>query len=105
MNTDVRVVFVSIPREEAKPFAKQLVEARLAACVNIVPKMESYYWWDGKVLTDAEALLIIKTTASRFGELQQFITDNHPYDLPEILGLPVVQGFEDYVKWVVEETG
>jgi len=105
MSTEIRVVFVSIPREEAKPFAKQLVEARLAACVNIVPKMESYYWWDNKVLEDSEALLIIKTTASRFPDLQQYITDHHPYDLPEILGLPVAQGFEDYVKWVVEETG
>ena len=105
MNTDIRVVFVSIPREEAKTFARKLVEERLAACVNIVPKMESYYWWDGKVLEDAESLLLIKTTAARFDDLQQYIVDRHPYDLPEIVALPVAQGLEGYLKWVAEETG
>ena len=104
MNTDIRVVFVSIPREEAKTFARKLVEERLAACVNIVPKMESYYWWDGKVLEDSESLLLIKTTATRFDDLQQYIVDRHPYDLPEIVALPVTQGLEGYLKWVAEET-
>ena len=105
MNTDIRVVFVSIPREEAKTFARKLVEERLAACVNIVPKMESYYWWDGKVLEDSESLLLIKTTAARFDDLQQYIVDRHPYDLPEIVALPITEGLEGYLKWVAEETG
>lgn len=105
MSTDIRVVFVSIPREEAKTFAKKLVEERLAACVNIVPKMESYYWWDGKVLEDSESLLLIKTTAARFGDLQQYVMDRHPYDLPEIVALPITEGLPDYLKWVAEETG
>ncbi|MCK4461472.1 MAG: divalent-cation tolerance protein CutA [candidate division Zixibacteria bacterium] len=105
MNTNVRVVFVSIPREEAKKFARKLVEERLAACVNIVPKMESYYWWDGKVLEDSESLLLIKTTAARFDDLQQYIVDRHPYDLPEIVALPITEGLEGYLKWVAEETG
>ncbi len=105
MNTDIRIVFVSIPREEAKTFARKLVEERLAACVNIVPKMESYYWWDGKVLEDSESLLLIKTTAARFDELQQYIVDRHPYDLPEIVALPITEGLPDYLKWVAEETG
>ena len=105
MSTDIRIVFVSIPREEAKTFARKLVEERLAACVNIVPKMESYYWWDGKVLEDSEALLLIKTTAARFDDLQQYIVDRHPYDLPEIVALPVAQGLEGYLKWVADETG
>ena len=104
MNTDIRVVFVSIPREEAKTFARKLVEERLAACVNIVPKMESYYWWDGKVLEDSESLLLIKTTAARFDDLQQYIVDRHPYDLPEIVALPITEGLEGYLKWVAEET-
>ena len=104
MNTDIRVVFVSIPREEAKKFARKLVEERLGACVNIIPKMESYYWWDGKVLEDSESLLLIKTTAARFDELQQYIVDRHPYDLPEIVALPITEGLEGYLKWVVEET-
>ncbi len=104
MNTDIRVVFVSIPREEAKTFARKLVEERLAACVNIIPKMESYYWWDGKVLEDSESLLMIKTTAARFDDLQQYIVDRHPYDLPEIVALPITEGLEGYLKWVAEET-
>ena len=105
MSTDIRIVFVSIPREEAKTFARKLVEERLAACVNIVPKMESYYWWDGKVLEDSESLLLIKTTAMRFDDLQQYIVDRHPYDLPEIVALPITEGLEGYLKWVAEETG
>ena len=104
MTTDIRIVFVSIPREEAKTFARKLVEERLAACVNIVPKMESYYWWDGKVLEDSESLLLIKTTAARFDDLQQYIVDRHPYDLPEIVALPITEGLEGYLKWVAEET-
>ena len=105
MNTDIRVVFVSIPREEAKTFARKLVEERLAACVNIVPKMESYYWWDGKVLEDSESLLLIKTTAARFDDLQQYIVDRHPYDLPEIVALPITEGLEGSLKWVAEGPG
>ncbi len=105
MSTDIRIVFVSIPREEAKTFARKLVEERLAACVNIVPKMESYYWWDGKVLEDSESLLLIKTSVSRFLDLEQYILDRHPYDIPEIVALPISEGLEGYLKWVAEETG
>ncbi len=104
MTEDIRVVFVSIPREEAAPFARALVEERLAACVNIVPKMESFYRWEGKVLSDSEALLIVKTTKGRFDALRKYIEERHPYDLPEIVALPVSEGLPDYLAWVSDQT-
>ncbi|MEA3297147.1 MAG: divalent-cation tolerance protein CutA [candidate division Zixibacteria bacterium] len=104
MTEEVRIVFVSIPRDEAKPFARALVEERLAACVNIVPKMESFYRWEGKVLSDSEALLMVKTTRDRFDALRQYVEENHPYDLPEIVALPVSEGLPDYLDWIEEET-
>lgn len=100
----IRVVYISIPREEAKEMAKGIVENRLAACTNIVPKIESYFWWDETVQFDEEALLIVKTTQDRFPELMQYVRDNHPYELPEIIGLPLVAAFPEYVTWVKDET-
>jgi len=101
---NIRVVFVSLPRDEANKLAKGLVENRLAACINIVPKIESYYWWDNKVEHDEEALLIIKTTQQRFDELRAWVVANHPYDLPEIISLPLSDGLSDYIEWVKKET-
>lgn len=101
---NIRVVFVSLPRDEANKLAKSLVENRLAACINIVPKIESYYWWDNKVEHDEEALLIIKTTQQRFDELCAWVVENHPYDLPEVISLPLSDGLSDYIEWVKKET-
>jgi len=101
---NIRVVFVSIPRDEANKLAKGLVENRLAACINIVPKIESYFWWDNKVEHDEEALLIIKTTQQRFDELRAWVVANHPYDLPEVISLPLSDGLSDYIAWVKKET-
>ena len=101
---NIRVVFVSIPRDEANKLAKSLVENRLAACINIVPKIESYFWWDNKLEHDEEALLIIKTTQQRFDELRAWVVANHPYDLPEIISLPLSDGLSDYIEWVKKET-
>jgi periplasmic divalent cation tolerance protein len=100
----VRVVFISVPREEANKMARAMVEKRLAACVNIVPKIESFYWWDESVLKDEEALLIAKTTQQRFDALRAWVVANHPYDLPEIISLPLSDGLSDYIEWVKKET-
>jgi periplasmic divalent cation tolerance protein len=100
----VRVVFISVPREEANKLARALVEKRLAACINIVPKIESFFWWDDKLEHDEEALLIIKTTQQRFDELRAWVVANHPYDLPEIISLPLSDGLSDYIEWVKKET-
>jgi periplasmic divalent cation tolerance protein len=100
----VITVFISIPREEAKAMAKGLVENRLAACVNILPRIESYYWWDDKVDFDEEALLIAKTAEEKFDALEDYVRENHPLELPEILAIPLTTGFKDYIGWVRDET-
>ncbi|MEW5994414.1 MAG: divalent-cation tolerance protein CutA [Candidatus Zixiibacteriota bacterium] len=101
---NIRVVFVSIPRDEANNLARGMVENRLAACVNVVPRIESFFWWDDKLEHDQEALLIIKTTQQRFDELRAWVVQNHPYDLPEIISLPLSDGLPDYIEWVKKET-
>jgi periplasmic divalent cation tolerance protein len=101
---NIRVVYISIPRDEADRMALALVQERLAACVNIVPKITSYYWWEDAVQTDDEALLVVKTTVQRFQALMDYVLENHPYELPEIIGLPVSSAYPDYVAWVKTET-
>jgi periplasmic divalent cation tolerance protein len=105
MIEQIRVVMVTLPHDESRKMARLIVENRLAACVNIVPKIDSYFWWDNVVQTEEEALLIIKTTSGKFAQLRDFVTEHHPYDLPEIIALPLVDGFSDYVAWVHAETG
>jgi periplasmic divalent cation tolerance protein len=104
MSDETRVVFISIPREEASRFARELVEQQLAACVNIIPKIESFYRWEGKVLTDAEALLIVKTSLSKFSALEEYVMENHPYELPELIAMPITEGLNEYLSWVRRET-
>ncbi len=104
MTDSVRVVYITIPHDEAERMARSMVEERLAACVNIVPRVTSYFWWDERVQHDEEALLIIKTTEDKFPMLVDWVVENHPYELPEIIGMPVVVGSPDYVAWVKQET-
>ena len=101
---NIRIVYISIPRDEADRMALALVQERLAACVNIVPKITSFYWWEDAVQTDDEALLIVKTTVQRFQALMDYVLENHPYELPEIIGLPIASAYPDYVAWVKTET-
>jgi len=100
---DVRLAFVSVPRDEAKKFARDLLENRLAACVNMIPKIESWFWWEDKIEYDEETLLMIKTTRQRFEDLRLWIIEHHPYDLPEIIALPISEGSPDYINWVIKE--
>ena len=102
---NIRVVFISIPHDEARKFARSIVEERLAACVNIVPRITSFFWWENEVQTDEEALLILKTTQPKIDALIDFVKHEHPYDIPEILFLPVAEGLPDYINWVIEEVG
>ncbi|PWB70956.1 divalent-cation tolerance protein CutA [candidate division GN15 bacterium] len=84
--------------------ALELVQERLAACVNIVPMVTSFYWWEDAVQTDDESLLIVKTTVQKFDALMQYVLENHEYELPEIIGLPISSAYPDYVNWVKAET-
>ena len=84
----------------ARRLARRLVDERVAACVNVVLGVESTFRWQGKVERCREALLLIKTTAARFKELRRAVLRLHPYDVPEIIALPVVAGHPPYLRWV-----
>ena len=99
------LVLTNLPdRPAAEDLARALVEARLAACVNILPACHSIYRWQGVLETADEVPLWIKTTSERYPALQAAIRNRHPYALPEVIALPVVQGLPDYLAWVARET-
>jgi periplasmic divalent cation tolerance protein len=98
---DALVVLVTAPSpEKAAELARALVAERLAACGNVVPGVRSIYRWEGEVHDDAEALLILKTTRGRFEALRDRVLALHPYDVPEVLALPVEAGSEGYLAWI-----
>ena len=80
--------------------ARQLVEQRLAACVNLVPGLTSVYHWQGKLEQGTEVLLLIKTTAARYAALEKAIQARHPYELPEIIAVTLIDGLPAYLKWI-----
>lgn len=101
MTSRVLVVLVTVPTPAvARRLARMLVRRRLAACVNIVPGVTSLFTWQGKVDQAREVLLIIKTTAVRFPALRRALQAQHPYDVPEIIALPVAAGAAAYLRWV-----
>lgn len=87
-------------RETARQLAETLVSRRLAACVNIVPGLESVYEWQGKVERDAEVLLIIKTNAARYPGVEATLREQHPYELPEIIRVSLSGGLQEYLQWI-----
>jgi len=106
METEVRTVLVTAPDAQlAESMASTLVEERLAACVNVIPGLVSVYRWEGEVQRDQEALMIVKTTESRVAELRERIVQLHPYEVPEVLVLNVVDGHEPYLGWVRDAVG
>ncbi|MCK4912908.1 MAG: divalent-cation tolerance protein CutA [Candidatus Omnitrophica bacterium] len=104
MNNTAMVVFVTIPQKKAKTFVKALLEERACACVNILKGVESFFWWQGKIDSQEEALLIIKTKQSAYSKLKKIIKLNHPYDLPEIIGFKIDKIDSEYQKWLNKET-
>ena len=99
--SQVVVVLVTCPSPAvARRLARRLVADRVAACVNLVPSVESTFRWQGKIERCRETLLIIKTTAAGFERLRRAILRLHPYDVPEIIALPVVAGHPPYLRWV-----
>jgi periplasmic divalent cation tolerance protein len=98
------VLITAQNREEAIRLADMLVGAHLAACVQILPEMESVYRWQGAIERQPEVLLLAKTTKRRFMELEREVRALHSYDVPEIVALPIVAGSAPYLKWLDEET-
>ena len=99
------VVFVSTESiDEATSIARRVVEERLAACASIVERVQSIYRWEDKIRSEAESLIILKTTDARFSELETRIKSLHSYSVPEIIALPIVAGSEQYLAWLGKET-
>lgn len=101
-SSDVLLVISTCPADHAQSLAETLVGERLAACVNIMPAVRSVYRWEGAVCADAESLLLIKTTRVGYAALESRISQLHPYDVPEILAVPVDAGLPAYLRWVEE---
>lgn len=96
----VLIVHCTCPPAHADTLARTLVDAQVAACVSALPGVRSTYRWQGQVCQDDEVLLLIKTTAARFEALRETLLAHHPYELPEILAVPVAAGHAAYLDWV-----
>jgi periplasmic divalent cation tolerance protein len=90
--------------QSAHALARRLVELKLAACVNILPCVHSIYRWQGAIEEANEITVMIKTTHVRYAEIESAIKENHPYQVPEIIALPVVEGLPAYLGWITQET-
>jgi len=96
-----KAVLVTAPDlKTARKLAKAALRARLIACANLVPKVESHYRWQGRIESSDEVLMILKSTTTRLAALEKFILANHPYDTPEILVLPLEAGTKKYLEWL-----
>lgn len=106
MKSETVVIMMTAPNEEiAEKIAEILVESKLAACVNISSPIRSIYSWEGKIIRDDEVLMIAKTRADLFGEeFIQAVKSNHPYQVPEIIALPILHGSADYLEWISDVT-
>lgn len=100
------VVFITAPKEdEAAKIAQALVEARLAGCVNIIKNIRSVYRWQDKIEDDTEVFMIAKTQRHLFESFMKKVRELHSYTVPEIIAMPIVEGSEDYLKWLRDVTG
>jgi len=103
--SDYSVVFMTASsHEEAENIAENLVSHKLAACVNILPNIKSFYWWKNKLCKDDELLLIAKIKTSNFKELEKAVKEIHSYDVPEVILLPIKDGANTYLEWIRQVT-
>ncbi len=91
--------------DSARRVVAALVEERLAACVTMLPGAESCYWWEGRAVTNSEVLCVCKTTEAAWPAFQQRLKELHPYEIPEMICLPITAGWPPYLKWLSESTG
>jgi periplasmic divalent cation tolerance protein len=105
MSHDYVIVLTTLPADsETAEFARTLVGERLAACVNILPPMDSMYRWEGAVEQESERQIIIKTARERIVALWERVRELHPYDVPEFVVIPIVDGNDAYLRWIAEST-
>ena len=99
------IVFITGPSVSViRKIGLQLVKERLAACVNVIPRVESIFYWEGRLCREREALMVVKTTVVRFPKLMKRVKQLHPYTVPEIIALPIVKGSADYLHWIQKMT-
>ena len=102
---NIRFVYITAgSQDEAETIGREVVKHHLAACANIIQRIKSFYWWDGKVQSDTEAILIVKTRQDLVDKLIDMVKTLHSYDCPCIVSLPVLEGNPDFLKWVQDET-
>ena len=104
-NKSAIIIFITASSdEEAKKVATALVNEKLVACVNIIPKIHSIYWWEGKVCQDDEVMLISKSKQSLFPAIMDRVKSLHSYKVPEIISFPISEGLPEYLNWIEEVT-
>lgn len=97
------VIFITVPgKKQARRIAQALIKNKLAACVNIVDKIESFFWWQNKVDFASEALLVIKSKKSKLARIIRLVKSMHSYEVPEIIALPIIAGDKPYLNWIDE---
>jgi len=97
---EIAIFITSGKEEEAKRLARVLVEEKLAACVNILPNVESLYWWKGNIEVSKEWMLVVKTQGKMVNRIVKRVKEIHSYEVPEIIALPIAGGNKDYLRWI-----
>src|SRR4051812_42668065 len=100
MTNKIVILSTCSTEEEGERLARLLVDARLAACVNVIPRVRSFYRWEGAIESANECLLLIKSSRERFDSLRARLQEAHSYQVPEVLALPVIEGATNYLTWV-----
>ena len=101
---NIVVFIVAQDEKQAKSISSKLIKAKLVGCVNIIPHIKSIFWWQGKVDSAKEALLIVKTKKALLNKLIKAVKQIHSYEIPEIIALPIIAGSKDYLKWLNDST-
>ncbi|UCD85115.1 MAG: divalent-cation tolerance protein CutA [Deltaproteobacteria bacterium] len=101
---NIVVMITAGSSDEGQTIADELTKQRKAACVSVIRNVQSFFWWEGKIDTAQEVLLIAKTRAAELGGLIELVKELHSYDVPEIIALPIVGGNQDYLDWIKSET-
>jgi periplasmic divalent cation tolerance protein len=102
--SEFALVLVTAPNlKTARDLARRALESRLVACANLIPRLESHYWWQGKLASGSEVLLLLKTRRSRLKQLEALVLRLHPYDTPEFITLSLQAGTERYLQWLAQE--
>ena len=97
------LIITTLPKKKCKPLIGELLNQRLIACANIIDNVQSMYWWQNKITTDTEILVLMKTTKKRIKVIKNFFLVNHPYEIPELIMLDI-QAEQKYLKWMIKET-